>query len=106
MDCFEVVASPEEEVKGATDRLGAGELACIRLCSDGGLLLMDDRVAGEIARENGVEVTSIPGFLIALRKAEFISLERILETKRALEDRDHYVFEEGFEERLKKVKRT
>lgn len=101
---LEVVSSPDGPIKGPTERLGAGEVACIQLCSEDDLLLMDDRTAGRRARDNGVSVTSIPGFLYALRRTGAASLERVLEIKAALEEEDHYIFQDGFEKRLEEAR--
>lgn len=95
-----MVSGPPGDVDGELSRLGPGELACIRLCDPGDLLLMDDRVAGEVARKNGVSVTSIPGLLLAVRRADIVSFDRILELTATLEDVDHYRFEDGFVQRL------
>lgn len=102
--CLEVVSSPDEPIRGETERLGAGEIACIQLCSDEDLLLMDDRVAGRIAKQNRVSVATLPGFLYALRQTGFASLGRVLNLKEALEEKDHYIFKQGFEKHLENAR--
>lgn len=99
-DRIKVVEVNDIEVEGETDLLGAGELECMALCDKDDLLLMNDKKAGEIADNNNISVTNIPGFLLALKSEEFVDKERIKEIKRKLERRDYYSFSEKVEKEL------
>lgn len=85
-----IISVEQESVEGDTQLLGAGELECIMLCGEDDLLLMDDRNAGEIAEKNNIDVTNIPGFLLALKETEHVEGSRIREIVEALQSEDHY----------------
>lgn len=74
-------------------RLGRGEQETIALAS--GLkatVLMSDQRALRFAREKGIEVIDIPGFLLACKESAFLSIEQIAGIIQALKDEDRYEF--------------
>lgn len=79
--------------EGAFARLGRGEQETIALA--GGLkatMLMNDQRALRFAREKGIEVIDIPGFLLACKASAFLSIGHIAEIIQALKDEDQYEF--------------
>jgi len=79
--------------EGEFARLGRGEQETIVLA--GGLkatVLMSDQRALRFARERGIEVIDIPGFLLACKESAFLSIEQIAGIIQALRDEDRYEF--------------
>jgi len=79
--------------EGEFARLGRGEQETIALA--GGLkatVLMSDQRALRFARERGIEVIDIPGFLLACKESAFLSIEQIAGMIQALRDKDRYEF--------------
>lgn len=87
-------------VKGF-EALGNGEIECISLSSEKDLVLMDDKKAGEIAIENGVKVVNILGFLLAMKKSNYISQGQLNKIIDDLKEKDHYSFAKEDEEKLR-----
>ncbi len=79
--------------EGAFARLGRGEQETIAL-ADGlkATILMSDQRALRFARERGIEVIDIPGFLLACKESAFLSIRQITEIIQALKDEDRYEF--------------
>ncbi len=87
-------------VKGF-EALGNGEIECISLSSEKDLVLMDNKNAGKIAIENGVKVVSIPSFLLAMKKSNYINQGQLNKIIDDLKEKDYYSFAKEDEEKLR-----
>ncbi len=95
------VRSIEEVDVRDTGVLGRGELECISLASENDIVLMDDRKAGKIAMENNVKVVNIPGFLLALKKSNYLTQNQLKEIMDDLKEKDYYHFTKSDEKKLR-----
>jgi len=95
-----VISMKEEDVKGKAV-LGRGEIECISLASEKDILLMDDRKAGKIAMENNVKVVNIPGFLLSLKRSNYLSQNQLNKIIDDLKEKDCYSFTKSDEKKLR-----
>ncbi|RLI92669.1 MAG: hypothetical protein DRO89_01685 [Candidatus Altiarchaeales archaeon] len=95
-----VISMKEEDVKGKAV-LGRGEIECISLASENDILLMDDRKAGKIAMENNVKVVNIPGFLLSLKRSNYLSQNQLNKIIDDLKEKDCYFFTKSDEKKLR-----
>jgi len=70
--------------------LGKGELACVEICQDQDLILMDDRKAKKFAREKDKSCCDLPTFLYACKKRGIIDQAELEKIIQDLKGRDYY----------------
>lgn len=90
----------EVDVTGK-DVLGRGEFECISLASKNDILLMDDRRAGKIAMENNVKVVNILGFLLSLKRSNYLTQNQLNKIVDDLKEKDYYSFTNSDEKKLR-----
>jgi len=62
---------------------------------------MDDRKAGKIAMENNVKVVNIPGFLLSLKRSNYLSQNQLNKIIDDLKEKDCYSFTKSDEKKLR-----
>lgn len=81
--------------------LGKGEKGCLLIAKEiNDKILMDDKHARKIAKEEGLKVSSIPSFLLSCKRKNIISKEELKQIIKDLKEKDYYEFTEETENLL------
>jgi len=89
-----IIVKKIERIESSKD-FGEGELESISLAKrTDSVLLMDDRDAGEFAKDKEVTVVNIPEFLIDCKERNIIFKEEIEQIIQDLKEKDYYEFTE------------
>ena len=81
--------------------LGRGEKGCLLIAKEtNDKILMDDKCARKIAKEEGLKVLSIPSFLADCKRKNILSNEKLKQIIKNLKEKDYYGFSEEVESLL------
>ena len=96
----EIIEIDYSQLGYSRERYGKGEIACIELSEDEDILLIDDRDAKEMAKEEGKNCYDLPTFLLSCKKKGILNTEELEQIIADLENEDSYYFTDEIEERL------
>lgn len=96
----EIIEVDYSELDYSRERYGKGEIACIELAAEDDIVLIDDRDAKELARQQGKSCYDLPTFLLTCKKKGLLDSDKMKDIVEELEEEDHYRFTEEIEEKL------
>ncbi|PSH01577.1 MAG: hypothetical protein BRC27_01705 [Nanohaloarchaea archaeon SW_10_44_10] len=96
----EIIEIDYSQLGYSRERYGKGEIACIELSEDKDILLIDDRDAEKLAKEEGKNCYDLPTFLLSCKKKGILNSEQLEHVIDDLENEDSYHFTDEIEERL------
>jgi len=80
---------------------GKGEIGCFLLAKEtNDKILIDDKRARDFAKENKIDVVSIPAFLIYCKNKNIISSKEMRQIIKGLKEKDYYEFSKEIEKLL------
>lgn len=85
-----MISVKDHDLKRSYDEFGRGEIACIEVCREQDLILMDDRKAKEFAHKRGKSCFDLPTFLYTCNKKEIIDQAELKEIIKELKEKDYY----------------
>ena len=90
----------EDFTEEETTILGKGELGCFVLGKNGETILIDDSKARAVAKEKGLNVVSVPSFLLSCKKKNVVSVNELKHILESLKSKDYYEFTEDVKKAL------
>jgi predicted nucleic acid-binding protein len=96
----EIIEIDYSQLDYSRERYGKGEIACIELPGEEDVVLIDDRDAKRLARQEGKSCYDLPTFLLSCKKKGLLDKEEMQKVLKDLENEDHYRFTDEMEEKL------
>lgn len=96
----EIIEIDYSQLDYSRGRYGKGEIACIELSSEEDFVLIDDRDAKRLAKQEGKNCYDLPTFLLSCKKKRILDNEEMQQILDGLENEDHYQFTDEMEEKL------
>lgn len=82
------------------ERYGKGEIACIELSREKDVILIDDRDAKRLAKQEGKNCYDLPTFLLSCKKKDILDSKEMQKILKDLKNEDRYQFTDKIKQKL------